>query len=215
MQASTYQRALGIAGVLFAVLLVTAFVLTSNQVDENASLGKAFAYWSDHKTVEIASALLLHVASVALIFFGAGLRSTLRGGEGEESTYSVIAFGGAVFAAVGFVIAAWVGVAAATAADHGGREAVYTLNQLSAVDWVPFTAGISVMLLAAGIGGLRSLALPRVASWVAVAAGVVALTPFGWGAFVVLPFWVAWMSVMLYRGQRRSGGRVAAAGSPV
>lgn len=215
MQASTYHRALGIAGILFAVLLVAAFALTSNQVDETASLNEAFAYWSDHKTVEIISAILLHVASVALVFFGAGLHSALRGGEGEESTYSVIAFGGAIFAAVSFVIAAWVGLAAATAADQGSREAVYTLNQLIAVDWLPFTAGISVMLLAAGIGGLRTLALPSVASWIAIATGVVALTPFGWGGFIVLPFWVTWASVMLYRGQRRSVGTVAAAGSPV
>ena len=215
MQASTYHRALAIAGLVFAALLVAAFALTPNQVDENASLDKAFAYWSDHQTVEIVSALLLHVGSVALVFFGAGLRSSLRGGEGEESTYSVIAFGGAVFAAVGFVIAAWVGLAAATAADQGSREAVYTLNQLIAVDWMPFTAGISVMLLAAGIGGLRTLALPKVASWIAIAAGVVALTPFGWAGFVVLPFWTIWVSVLLYRGQRRSGGTVAAAGSPV
>jgi hypothetical protein len=42
---------------------------------------------------------------------------------------------------------------------------------------------------------------------------VVALTPFGWGGFVVLPFWVAWVSVMHYRAQRQSG-TVATAGSP-
>ncbi len=213
MQASSYHRALAIAGGLFAVLLVAAFALTSNQVDENASMAKAFSYWTDHKTVEIVSALLLHVAAVALVLFGAGLRSALRGGEGEESTYSVIAFGGSVFAAVGFVIAAWAGLAATTAADQGSRAAVYTLNQLVAMDWVPFTAGISVMLLGAGIGGLRTLALPRVASWIAIVAGVVALTPFGWAGFVVLPFWVAWISALLYRGQRHAGRGIAPAGS--
>ena len=215
MEASTYHRALAVAGLLFAALLVAAFMLTSNQVDENASVSSAFAYWTDHKTAEIISALLLHIASVALVLFGAGLRSRLRGGEGEESAYSVIAFGGSIFAAVGFVIAAWVGLAAATAADQGSQEAVYTLNQLIAMDWIPFTAGISVMLIAAGIGGLRTLTLPRVPSWIAIAAGVIALTPFGWGGFVVLPFWVAWVSVILYRGQPRPSGAVAAAGSPV
>ena len=214
MRTTIYHRTLAIAGILFAVLLVVAFMLTSNQVDENASVGSAFVYWTDHKTVEIVSALLLHVASVALVLFGAGLRSRLREGEGEDSTYSVVAFGGAVFAAVGFVIAAWVGLAAATAADQGSREAVYTLNQLVAMDWVPFTAGISVMLIAAGLGGLRTLTLPRVPSWIALVAGVVALTPFGWGGFVVLPFWVAWVSAILFRGQPQSSSAVAATGSP-
>ncbi|MGA8217139.1 MAG: hypothetical protein WB771_01115, partial [Solirubrobacterales bacterium] len=83
MRTSTYHRALAIAGLVFAGLLVAAFVLTANTVDENASVDKAFSYWSDHKTVEMVAALLLHIAAVALVFFGAGLRAALRGGEGE------------------------------------------------------------------------------------------------------------------------------------
>jgi hypothetical protein len=214
MQPSTYQRGLAISGILFVVLAAAAFAITTNQVDENASVAKAYSYWSDHKTAEIVSALLVHVAAVAFVLFGAGLRSALRGGEGEESTYSVIAFGGAVFAAVGFVIAAWVSLAAATAADQGARDAVYTLNQLNAVTWIVFTPGLSVMMLGAGIGGLRTVALPKVASWVAIVLGVAFLTPVGIVGFLVLPFWVFAVSVMLYRGQREPAGRAAAAGSP-
>jgi hypothetical protein len=214
MQPSTYQRALALSGILFVVLAAAAFAITTNQVDENASVAKAYSYWSDHKTAEIVSALLVHVAAVAFVFFGAGLRSALRGGEGEESTYSVIAFGGAVFAAVGFVIAAWVSMAAATAADQGAREAVYTLNQLNSVNWIPFTAGLSVMMLGAGIGGLRTVALPKAISWIAIVLGVGFFTPVGPAGFLVLPFWVIAVSLILYRGQRESTGSAAAAGSP-
>jgi hypothetical protein len=214
MRTNTYQRALAISGLVFAGLIVAAFAITANQVDESASTAKAFAYYNDHQNAEIVSALLVHVAAVALVFFGAGLRSALRGGEGEESTYSVIAFGGAVFAAVGFVIAAWVSLAAATAADQGSREAVYTLNQLNSVNWIPFTAGLSVMMLGAGIGGLRTVALPKVLSWAAIVLGIAFLTPVGAAGFLVLPFWVVGVSVVLYRGQRVARGRVAEAGSP-
>jgi hypothetical protein len=211
MQTNNYQRALAISGIVFVALIVAAFVITTNQVDENASVAKAYTYWSDHKTAEIVSALLVHIAAVSLVFFGAGLRSMLRGGEGEESTYSVIAFGGAVFTAVGFAVAAWVSLAAATAADQGAREAVYTLNQLNSVNWIPFTAGLSVMMLAAGIGGLRTVALPKVASWVAILLGVGFLTPVGPAGFLVLPFWVIAMSVVLYR---RSEGAATPAPAP-
>jgi hypothetical protein len=214
MQSSTYQRALAISGVAFVGLIVAAFAISSGQVDESASTAKAFDYWSDHKTAEIVSAILVHAASVALVLFGAGVRSAIRGGEGEESTYSVIAFGGAVFAAAGFAVAAMLSLATATAADQGAREAVNTLNQLSSVDWVPFTAGLSVMMLGAGIGGLRTLALPKLASWVAIALGVLFLTPVGPIGFLILPFWVIGVSVLLYRGQGAAGGTVAAAGSP-
>lgn len=203
MRYNTYQRALATTGVLFAVLITAAFLITSNQPDETASAGEAFAYWSDHKTAEFVSALLVHLAAVMLVFFGAGLRSMLRSGEGEESAYSVLVFGGAVFAAVGFAVAGLTALATATAADQGSQEAVYTLNQLNAVNWIPFTAGLSVMMLAAGIGGLRTLALPRVAAWVAIVLGVAFLSPFGWGGILVLPFWVLAVSILLFRGSGR------------
>jgi hypothetical protein len=215
MQSSTYQRVLALSGVLFVALIVAALAITPNQVDESASVAKAFDYWNDHQTAEIVSAFLVHLAAVALVFFGAGLRSVLRGGEGEESTYSVIAFGGAVFAAVGFVLAAWVSLAAATAADQGSREAVYTLTQLNAVNWIPFTAGLSVMMLAAGIGGLRTVALPKVASWVAIVLGIGFLTPVGPAGFLVLPFWVIAVSVILYRAQREPAATGSAPASSV
>lgn len=214
MQPSTYQRGLALSGILFVALIVAAFVITTNQVDESASPTKAFTYWNDHQNAEIVSALLVHAAAVAFVFFGAGLRSALRGGEGEESTYSVIAFGGAVFAAVGFVIAAWVSLAAATAADQGAREAVNTLNQLNSVNWIPFTAGLSVMMLGAGIGGLRTVALPKAISWIAIVLGVGFFAPVGPAGFLVLPFWVIAVSLILYRGQRESTGSAATAGSP-
>jgi hypothetical protein len=68
------------------------------------------------------------------------------------------------------------------------------------------------MMLGAGIGGLRTVALPKAASWVAIVLGVVFLTPVGVLGFLVLPFWVLVVSVLLYRGDRGTG-RLVAAGS--
>lgn len=204
MRTSAYHRVLAISGILFAALLAAAFLITPNQVDEGASMARAFDYWSHHKAAEITSAALLHVAAALLVLFGAGLRSALRGGEGEESTYSLITFGGSVFAAVGFAVAGLTGLATVTAADQGAPAAVYTLNQLNSVSWVPFTAGLAVMMLGAGIGGLRTVALPRVASWLAILLGIVFLTPVGAAGFFVLPFWFVAVGVVLYR--RTAGG---------
>lgn len=199
MHTSTYQRLLAISGILFAVLLVTALLIANNQVDENASMVGTFNYWTNHKVAEYISGSLMHVAAVMLVFFGAGLRTALRDGEGEESTYSLIAFGGSLFAAVGFAVAGFTSLATATAADQGAPAAVYTLNQLNSMNWVPFTAGLAVMMLAAGIGGLRTLAFPKLVSWVAVLLGIAFLTPAGPIGLVVLPFWVLAISVALYR----------------
>jgi hypothetical protein len=199
MQPSTYQRALAISGIVAAVLIAVAVVLSGDRPDDSQTAAKALNYWNDHQTQEIASALIVHAAAVLMVFFGAGLRTALRSGEAEEATYSVVAFGGAVLTAAGFVIAGMLGLAAATAADHGGEQAVYTINQISAVDWIPFTAGLSVLMLAAGVGGLRTLALPSWMSWVAIVLGVAFFTPVGAFGFLLVPFWVIAVSVVLYR----------------
>jgi len=199
MQGNIYQRALALSGVLFAALIAAAIVLAGDQPDESQPAVKVFSYWHDHQTKAIAAALLAHAAAVLFVFFGAGLRSALRSGEAEEATYSVVAFGGAVLAAAGFAIAGMVDLAAITAADHGAADAVYTINQISAADWVPFTAGLCVLMLAAGIGGLRTLALPRWLSWIAVVLGVGFFTPVGAFGFLLVPFWVLAVSVVLFR----------------
>ena len=199
MQGNTYQRALAISGVLFGIVIAVATVLAGDQPDESKPAAKVLSYWQDHQTRAIATALLAHAAAVLFVFFGAGLRSALRSGEAEEATYSVVAFGGSVLTAAGFVIVGMITLAATTAADHGAQEAVYTINQISAADWIPFTAGLSVLMLAAGVGGLRTLALPRWLSWVAIVLGVAFFTPVGAFGFLLVPLWVIAVSAVLYR----------------
>jgi hypothetical protein len=199
MQGNTYQRALAISGVLFGIVIAVATVLAGDQPDDSQPAAKVLSYWQDHQTRAIATALLAHAAAVLFVFFGAGLRSALRSGEAEEATYSVVAFGGSVLTAAGFVIVGMITLAATTAADHGAQEAVYTINQISAADWIPFTAGLSVLMLAAGVGGLRTLALPRWLSWVAIVLGVAFFTPVGAFGFLLVPLWVIAVSAVLYR----------------
>ena len=199
MQGNTYQRALAISGVLFGIVIAVATVLAGDQPDDSKPAAKVLSYWQDHQTRAIATALLAHAAAVLFVFFGAGLRSALRSGEAEEATYSVVAFGGSVLTAAGFVIVGMITLAATTAADHGAQEAVYTINQISAADWIPFTAGLSVLMLAAGVGGLRTLALPRWLSWVAIVLGVAFFTPVGAFGFLLVPLWVIAVSAVLYR----------------
>ena len=45
------------------------------------------------------------------------------------------------------------------------------------------------MMLGAGIGGLRTVALPKAISWIAIVLGVGFFTPVGPADFLVLPFW--------------------------
>ena len=199
MQTKRFHHFLPIAGILMAILIVVSFGLTSGQPDESASVAKAFSYWGDHGTETIVSTFAYSLAAVLLVFFGAGLRIELRSRESGEASYSMIAFGGAVITAVSLLIATMLAFATATAADQGSPVATYTLSQLTVATWVPFVAGLAVLLIAAGLGGLRTLAFPKALSWVALVIGVVALTPFGWVSFGLFPFWSLAAGIVIYR----------------
>ncbi|MDQ3857934.1 MAG: hypothetical protein M3327_05725, partial [Actinomycetota bacterium] len=88
-------------------------------------------------------------------------------------------------------------------ADRGARDAVYVLAQLQSYDWVPWVVGFGVMLLAAGVGGLRTLALPKPLCWSALVLGILFLTPAGFFAAFALPIWTIATGIVLYR---RSSG---------
>ena len=199
MPTQRFQRFLPLAGIVFSLLFAAVTVLTKNEPSESATTAKAFAYWHGHQTVENVSAfLLIPLAAFFLLLFGAGLRAALRSGEAGEASYSAVAYAGAIFAAAGFAVIAMLDGATANSAHEGAQSAVYTLNQLNSFSWVTWTAGFAAMLIAAGLGGLRTHALPRVLSWVAIPIGIAFVTPAGEIAFFALPFWVLATSIALH-----------------
>jgi hypothetical protein len=202
------QRFLPIAGILFGVLLALALWLTSKEPSDTASAKQVFAYWSTHGGGKMWLSILgLELATVLLVTFGAALRAAIRSGEGATTTHSSLVFGGAILAAMGFattsILPAAAGRAAADkAAEPGAQTAVYAIEQLRSWDWLMWTPGLTVMLVAAGLGGLRAHALPRSVSWTAIVLGVAFFTPLGFFAFFILPPWMIVTGVVLYRRQR-------------
>ena len=95
-------------------------------------------------------------------------------------------------------------------------EALGFLDQFS---WLPFAAGAAAMLVASGLGGLRTAALPRWLAIPSIALGVLCLVPFGViAAFFVLPLWLMATGLVLYRRQspsrtRHTDARVAIPGT--
>jgi hypothetical protein len=66
----------------------------------------------------------------------------------------------------------------------------------------PLSIGFSVFLLASGLAMVRGAMLPAWPGWVAIALGVLAVTPGGFFAILGMLAWVAAISVMLFmRGE--------------
>jgi hypothetical protein len=140
---------------------------------------------------------------VLLLFFTAGLRAAVRSREGGESSYSTVITVGGTVTALGIVLMSWVTFAAADAADSGASPtAVQALHNLASEAWIPWAVGATVLLIGVGLGGLRTLALPRWLSWATLVLGVLALTPGGIGVFIVMPLWLIVTGVALARRDR-------------
>ena len=203
MPTTRLQRLLPLSGALFAAVLTAGLALTMGEPDNNASKAELFSYWHDHHGVQLISCLILvPYGAVLLIAFSAELRRAIRSGEAGEAIYSPIAFAGGILAGAGLLVTGSLGAAVATAAHNGDSNATYTLAQLQSFDWVPWMVGFALMLLASGIGGIRTNALPKPLAIIAVVLGVAFVTPVGYFALFALPLWMLATSIILYRAQR-------------
>jgi hypothetical protein len=203
MSTDRIQRLLPLSGVLFAAVMAAGITLTSGEPDNGASAAVIYHYWHTHQGVQLISDLLLIPFGVLfLVVFAAEVRRALRSGEAAEATYSPIALGGGLLAAAGLAVTGSLGAAVTAAAHHGSRDATYTLAQLQSYDWLPWMVGFAVLLLASGVGGLRTNAFPKFVSISAVVIGVACLTPVGAFALFLVPVWTLMTSVVLYRRGR-------------
>lgn len=168
--------------------------------------------WRNHAAIGC-----LVVMGVSLVFFAAALRSHLRSGEADEATYSAVAQGGLLVAAAGLsqmVVWSWGMVNGA--ADAGDDRALQTLSFASFFGFAGMGIGMSTAMLATGLGGLANALLPR---WFAVlsvvlgclgALGNAGVPPGGLVTYLLMPFWLIAVTVMLVRHRRRSASTSSA-----
>ena len=155
----------------------------------------------------VSNLLLIPFGVVFLLGFTAALRRAIRSGEAGEAIYSPLVLAGGVTAAAGLLVTGMLGAAVASSAHNDARDATYTLAQLQSYDWLVWMVGFAVLLLAGGIGGLRTRALPRPLSVAAMVLGVLFLTPVGYFALFVFPVWPLATGIALYRAERRASRR--------
>jgi hypothetical protein len=199
MATTRFERFQPIAGVLAGLVLIVGLALTWGDPSSETSPADTFAYWADDRGKHQLSGLLLApLIAFLLVFFGAGLRRQLRG-VGHDAGHGTVAFGGTLLAAATFALVGMLEGAATNAAHEGRREATYTLSQLHSYDWLAWNAAFAAVLLATGLGALRSSALPAPLAWATVAIGASLLTPLGFVGFFLLPLWLIVVGVLLAR----------------
>jgi hypothetical protein len=206
------ERLAPLAGIVAAGLIVAEFVVAGETPTADDSAGKVVSYWSGNGTTQGIASLLFGLAAVAIVWFGASLRSALREANSRADRLGSIGQAGTVIIAVGLSMYAAFGLAASHTAGDVPASVTQTLNVLNLEDmFVPLAVGSALLLLSTALAILRDGGLPRWIGWVSLALGVAALVALilgavadpgiGFVAFLALVLWMPTVGILIYRRQ--------------
>ncbi|MFF7067938.1 hypothetical protein [Streptomyces pseudovenezuelae] len=203
------MRVAPLTGVVAVALTVAAFLLLGDTPGVGASGREVRSFYDDHRAQTGVSLYLLVIAAVLFVLFAAYLARAVRDlPPGGEWLHRVVLAGGVLIAA-GFLVGAALTLALLDLSDKSSATpaALQTLNAVNEDFFIPFVAGMGLMLLAAGLATVRSgdSPLPRWLSWAALVLGVLVFVPWvGFFAFALAGVWVIIASVLLGRRARSS-----------
>ena len=210
MAQSTWERLAAGAGLVFVVLSIVSVVV--NPVadalgDEASVVAEKLAANQARALVSVAVGVL---AALALVWFAASLRSTLRQAEGEAGVLSEVAFAGGVMAGVTILASSALTRTAAEFVrrqdDSEGARLAASLEESTMAVATAFA--LALLMGATFVIALRHRAIPRWLAWVGAVGAALSLVPiypiFVFGVLIAL-FWVAALSIVLIR---RAGGTV-------
>jgi hypothetical protein len=202
--------AASVAGLLFALLFTGALVLLRNQpmlTATDAEMAQVFATGQDLASV-IGGLYLMPFAGIMFLWFIAVIRDQI--GEREDRFFATVFFGsGLLFVATLFAataVASWpvVGVRYLGQAAPSAREVDVTQALSYALLFAFATRAAAVFLLAMATIGLKSRVFPRWFGRVGylVAAALFLVVAFWDWVILVLPAWVALLSLYILRRER-------------
>ena len=178
-------------------------------IDDSAS--DMVAFWQDNVRTQEFSTGFMALSAVAFVWFGASMRSVVRGlGDGAERLGS-IAHAGTVLIAAGLLVYASIGLAVVHSAGEVPASVTQTLTILSGEDLYPLlAAGTALLVLPTAIAILGYGGLPRWLGRVSLVLGMIAVSVVflgtlvpgvGYLAWLLLGFWIPTVSIMVYRRQ--------------
>jgi hypothetical protein len=212
MPHSTFEKFLPWTGALAGILWGVQ-VFAAKATDDPAD-PSAVRVIRDATAQNYIAGFALLAGALMLVFFAAAARRCLRSGEAGESTYSSVAHGGLVVAAVGFGLLGVVQIALTNAAKAPDPAATATIGQLALIGWLPALVGFVAAFWGLGLGGLRHATLPKWFAVVTVVLGVLGvLGPLAMAVYLGLPLWlIAASAVTASRSGVREAGVVRSRG---
>ena len=202
MLSGSWARYAPLSGLLAVALVVVSIVVTGfDDVATDDSTQEVVAFWADNDGQQVAGAFIGALSLVPFLWFLGSLRSTLRTAEGGTGRLSAIAYAGGVVLVAGAAVDSSLQFAVAESVGDVPPGVTQTLSVLYGNFFLAFPVGLGTLLLASSLVILRTNALPTWLGWVAFVLGILALTPVGFFAFLVVLAWIAVVSVVLFQQQ--------------
>lgn len=204
-------RAAGVAGVIFAVILIAVLVLLHTSIPPGLPISVAWVFDPSRRQAIGIALNLIPFAGIAFLWFIGVIRSRL--GNAEDKLFATVFLGsGLLFVALLFSSAA-VLAALMTLSSQGdlvGPESLRLLQTVTRTLMGSFGARMAAVFTASVSSlGIRTGALPR---WLAVLGAVTAIIllltpPLSAWAQMLFPVWVLLVSIHLlaWDGRRPKG----------
>ncbi len=188
-----------LTGVLFAVIVVAAFITSSGETPKaSAATPTIRAYFAVHRSAIETSTILFVLAFLVVVLFAGSLRSYLRRTPRVEGL-SALVLAGAVLMAAGAAVVGGVEYGLAHQLPHLGPEAIKALNLLDSELGLSIAVGAFIFGISGGLAIVRGAELPTWLGWVAIVLGIAALIPpIGLVSLLGFVVWSAVVGVLMY-----------------
>jgi hypothetical protein len=201
---SAAARLLPLSGAAFVVVTVVAIVAIGGDTpDSDASAAKVSSFYRAHQDRQTLAGFVLAASIPLIVLFGVTLASAIwRARPARRPIWPAVLFGGSLLTAGAFILAAFVHVALADAADDVSAQVAQGLNVLDADTWVAFNSCLGVLMLGAAGSLIPSSGGYRVLGWIALPVGIALFIPFAdFFGLLLTGIWLIVTSVLLYRSE--------------
>jgi hypothetical protein len=192
-------------GVVFAVLFVVSSVIAAinNSPASDASGASVITFYQNHGSAPRVSSILSAFAFILLLFFTGSLRAYLRRAPSTDALAALMPVA-AVVLLVGDTVGGGITYALADVPNHLNPAAAQALNVLANDQIITPAAGLCAFGIISGLALLRARLLPRWLGWLAIAMGVIVLTPVDLLAFIALVVWAVVTSILIWTRSRKA-----------
>ena len=187
-----------VSGILYVVLWIV--VIFAFEGDTGDSDSEILAWYADsgNRDQQIISFFLVLAASLCFVWFLSVLRGRLAQAEGAAGTKTALAFGAGLVAVTLLTIAAAIWMSISFTVDDADEFVVdpnidRLFGNFGYAVWFGGTTIALLVVLCAGLVGLRGQLVPRWLAWVSFLVAATMLVSF---VFVPFLIWLGWVLVV-------------------